>query len=286
MAEVEKVSLTCKCGNKFQCKAPSSPGNYSVTCTNPQCRAKVSFRYPMTSGQQQPKPKEDVKFGLLEDGSYRFRCNNQDCRQSVLVPAKMVKPGHNRVKCPKCPTYHEFDIPATEEDLLKCQMSGCDGKLKQLHGNDPYCCEKCGAKYSVTLENGKIIKVSLLTDIVGQGCIFPTDQYWSMKLVLSKFLGKKEHILSKGTHYVGRADEADVSDFAIKDKYASRKSVRIDVNENGGNLVYRMTVERAANPVYHNSRELAVGDIVYLSYGDTLKLGKTLIKVQKIPKPK
>ncbi|MDE6551366.1 MAG: FHA domain-containing protein [Muribaculaceae bacterium] len=280
MAEVEKVSLTCKCGNKFQCKAPSSPGNYSVTCTNPQCRAKVSFRYPLTSGQQQPKPKEDVKFGLLEDGSYRFRCNNEGCHQSVLVPAKMVKPGHNRVKCPKCPTYHEFDIPAKEEDLLKCTILGCDGKLKQMHDNDSYCCEKCGAKYSVTVENGKIIKVSLLTEPVSP------RPHMRMKLVLGKFLGKKEHILSKGTHYVGRADDTNVSDFAIKDKYASSKSVRIDVNENGGSLVYRMTVERATNPVYHNSRELAVGDIVYLSYGDTLKLGKTLIKVQKIPKPK
>ena len=58
--------------------------------------------------------------------------------------------------------------------------------------------------------------------------------------------------------------------------------MRIDVNENGGKLIYRMTVERAMNPVYHNNSELTVGDIVYLTYGDTIKLGKTLIKVQKV----
>ena len=103
-----------------------------------------------------------------------------------------------------------------------------------------------------------------------------------MKLVLGNFLGKKEYILLKGTHYVGRLDDEKNSDFAIKDKYASKRSVRIDVNEDGGGLVYKLTIERATNPVYHNSRELTVGDVVYLTYGDTLKLGKTLIKVQKV----
>jgi hypothetical protein len=103
-----------------------------------------------------------------------------------------------------------------------------------------------------------------------------------MKLVLGRFLGRKEYELSKGTHYVGRLDSANNSDLAIKDKFASSKSLRIDVNENGGSLVYRMTVERAMNPVYHNNRELMVGDIVYLTYGDTLRLGKTLVKIEKI----
>lgn len=102
-----------------------------------------------------------------------------------------------------------------------------------------------------------------------------------MKLIYGCNPNKKEYLLSRGTHYVGRADNENMSDFVIEDKYASSRSVRIDVNENGDDFVYKLTVERAMNPVYHNSRELAIGDVVYLTYGDTIKLGKTLIKVQK-----
>jgi len=282
MAEVEKVSLTCKCGHKFQCKAPASPGNYSVTCTNPECGAKVSFHYPVTSEQEQAKSKADLQFGLLDDGSYRFKCENGTCRQTVLVPTDMVEVGHNKVKCPKCSTYHEFDIEPSEEDLLRCQTADCKGKLEKPNRGDGIyssICEECGQEYSLIIQGGKIIKVIMKTPPPP-----PPLTPQLMKLVISQFLGKKEYPLTKGIHYVGRFDNENYSDFAIKDKYASSKSVRIDVNENGGNLVYKLTVERAMNPVYHNNRELTVGDVVYLTYGDTLKLGKTLIKVQKIPK--
>lgn len=283
MADVEKVSLTCKtCGKQFHCKAPSAPGNYSVICTNPECKAKVSFHYPMgeSSDVQQAKPKPDVQFGLLDNGNYRFRCENDACRQSVLVPANMIKVGHNKAKCPKCQTVHEFEIEPTEEDLLKCQTTDCNFVLKKPDRGDGIyssVCEECGQEYSLIVQNGKVIKVTMKTPKP-----LPPKKHWSMKLVLGRFLGKKEYILSKGVHYIGRFDDTNNSDFAVKDKYVSSKSVRIDVNENGGSIVYRLTVERAMNPVYHNSRELAIGDVVYLTYGDTLKLGKTLIKVQKV----
>lgn len=280
MAEVEKITLSCKCGNKFQCKAPSTPGNYSVICTNPKCKAKVSFHYPANSEQKPAEPKAEVKFGFLDDGSYRFRCENELCRQTVLVPASMIKVGHNRVKCPKCPTYHEFNVAPKESDLLKCQTADCDGILVKPDGPDDFyssVCEKCGSKYSIQKQGGKVVKVMMKTLPPP-----PPIKTIKMKLVLGRFLGKKEYLLSKGTHYVGRADNENDSDFAVQDKYASSKSLRIDVNENGGSLVYKMTVERAMNPVYHNNRELAVGDTVYLTYGDTLKLGKTLVKIEKV----
>lgn len=280
MGEVEKVSLTCKCGHKFQCKAPSTPGNYSVTCTNPACKAKVSFHYPVISEQKQVDPKAEVKLGLLDDGSYRFRCENDQCRQTVLVPANMIKVGLTRVKCPKCSKYHEFNVEPKESDLLKCQRADCNGILvKPDRGDGIYSsvCDKCGQEYSIIIQEGKVVKVIMKTPPLP-----PPPKPFKMKLVLGHFLGRKEYELSKGTHYVGRLDTENNSDFAIKDKFASSRSLRIDVNENGGSLVYRMIVERAMNPVYHNNRELTVGDIVYLTYGDTLRLGKTLVKIEKV----
>lgn len=279
MGEVEKVSLTCKCGHKFQCKAPSTPGNYSVTCTNPACKAKVSFHYPVISEQKQVDPKAEVKLGLLDDGSYRFRCENDQCRQTVLVPANMIKVGLTRVKCPKCSKYHEFNVEPKESDLLKCQRADCNGILVKPDRGDIYSsvCDKCGQEYSIIIQEGKVVNVIMKTPPLP-----PPPKPFKMKLVLGHFLGRKEYELSKGTHYVGRLDTENNSDFAIKDKFASSRSLRIDVNENGGSLVYRMIVERAMNPVYHNNRELTVGDIVYLTYGDTLRLGKTLVKIEKV----
>lgn len=283
MADVEKVSLTCKkCGKQFNCKAPSAPGNYSVLCTNPECKAKVSFHYPIgaDSDTEKSESKPNVQFGLLENGNYRFRCENNECRQSVLVPAKMIKIGNNKATCPKCQTVHEFEIEPTEEALLQCQTTDCHTMLtKPDRGDGIYSCicEKCGQEYSLIVQDGKVVKVTMKTPKP-----ISSKKQYLMKLVLGSFLGKKEYILSKGIHYIGRFNDTNNSDFAIKDKYASSRSVRIDVNENGGSLVYRMTVERAMNPVYHNSRELSIGDVVYLTYGDTLKLGKTLINVQKV----
>lgn len=282
MAEVEKLTLTCKeCGKIFQCKAPSAPGNYSVTCINSECKAKVSFQYTIGS-HQQTSPEPEVKFGLLVNGNYRFKCENDTCRQTVLIPADMVKVGHNKVKCPKCRMYHEFDIEPTEDELLRCQTADCKGKLNRPDRGDGIyssICEECGQEYSLIVQRGKVVKVIQKTPPPP-----PPVKSFMMKLVLGHFLGKKEYPLTKGIHYIGRFDDGNKSDFEIKDKYTSSRSVRIDVNENGGSLVYKLTVERAMNPVFHNSRELSVGDVVYLTYGDTLKLGKTLIKVQKIPK--
>ncbi|MGN1173112.1 MAG: FHA domain-containing protein, partial [Muribaculaceae bacterium] len=141
-------------------------------------------------------------------------------------------------------------------------------------------CSKCNSKYTIKVIDGKVAKVTKDTEPV------TLTRRVLLKLVTGTFLSKKEYILSKGSHYVGREDESKISDFSIKDKYASSRSVRIDVNENGGSLVYKLEVEKATNPVYHNNTELVAGDIIYLMSGDTIKLGKTLIKIQKLENKK
>lgn len=283
MSESEKITLTCeKCNTTFKCKSPVSPGRYSVTCVNPECREKVSFNFQVKKPQQSENshintPK--IKLGLLDNGAYRFLC--ETCRQTVLAPADSVKPGHNKLYCPKCRTSHEFDIEPKESDLLKCQTADCEMTLEKPSGDDGIyscICSKCRQDYSILVQNGKVIKVTMKTP----GPIkLKSKKQWPMKLVVSGFLGKKEYILSKGCHYIGRFDNESHSDFEVKDKYASSRSIRIDVNDHAGNLVYKMTIERAMNPVFHNNQALSVGDIVYLTYGDTIKIGKTLIKIQK-----
>lgn len=279
MAEIDKVLLKCGvCGREFHCQAPAAPGNYSVSCTNPDCKAKVAFIYPVKRNVSAPVV-PDPPMGLLENGNYRFICDNCACRQMVLVPADAVKTGHNKALCPKCQTLHEFDIRPSEAEMLKCQDPDCGAALARPDHGPVFntTCGQCGREYSIIVEAGEVVNVIMKTPV--PVCIKPEAK---MKLVHGYFLGKREYVLVKGSHYVGRADEAAGSDFQVKDKYASSRSLRIDVNESGGRLIYKLTVERAKNPVYHNNRELMVGDVVYITYGDTIKLGKTLIKVQKV----
>lgn len=280
MEETKKISLKCPdCGQEFQCKAPAAAGVFSVECINPDCKRKIVFNYQIKN-QEETEAQKEINLGLQADGSYRFKCVNQQCGQVVLVPKKLLKFGKNTQYCPKCKTQNEFEIEPTEEDLLKCQTLDCEGVLTKPDGQDgiyPAECNKCGQQYSLFMQNGKVVKVNLLTPLPA-----PQLKPTRMKLVLSKFIGKKEYELRKGVHYIGREDDELTSDFVIKDKYASKRSLRIDVNENAGRLVYKLTVERALNPVFHNNQQLAIGDIVYLNFGDTIKLGKTLLTLQKL----
>ena len=276
MAEDGKTILVCSnpdCKKQFKFATPPKEGAYSVPC--PYCKTKNKFNVTITE-----KPQSQPQYvGLLQDGSYRFICSNENCRQSVLVPSDNVKKGQNSVFCPKCKTENKFEVLPTEEELLVCQTADCKGilvKTGQTDGIYSSVCDQCGQEYSMIIQDGKVIKVTMKTPLP----LPPTKQF-AMKLVTGNFFNKKEYELSKGSHYIGRLDEDCNSDFTVKDKYASKRSVKIDVNLNGESLVYKLTVKRAHNPVYHNNKELSVGDVIYITYGDTLVLGKTLIKVQK-----
>lgn len=226
---------------------------------------------------------------MAEEAKISINCTKCGRQFQCKAPAA---PGHYSVVCPHADCREKIsfqfsghkDIPAnqsiTEEDLLKCRMSGCKGMIIRPEGvSGVYSskCDECSQQYSLVIQDSRIMKVSLVTPKP-----LRQPKQCLMKLVCGGLVGKKEYVLFKGVHYIGRYDPANNSHFPINDKYASSKSIRIDVNENAGSLLYKMTVERAMNPVYHNMRELAVDDIVYLSYGDTIKLGKTLIKVQKV----
>lgn len=273
--EQKKLKITCQnkdCGKTFVFSQPSVPGTYTVKC--PFCQHSNRFSTPSTAPKtSETKPKE----GLQPDGSYIVICKRPGCNASLV--AKKYSVGINHVTCPKCQTVNEFEIQPTEGLLLKCQDSTCGCQLPKPEGGNgifSYKC-KCGQEYSIRVDGGKVVEVKKKT------MVFPSISTESapMQLVIGRFLSKKIYPLGKGTHIIGRDDSDEQSNFPIKDTTVSRRSIQIDVNSIGGSLSYKMTVLRSTNPVYHNSVELTVGDIVYLNYGDTIKLGNTLIKVQK-----
>ena len=97
-------------------------------------------------------------------------------------------------------------------------------------------------------------------------------------------LGLHSENLSVGKNIIGRNDKDTPSDISIDDAYMSRRSISIDVEKNLSSYTFKLTVLKAANPVVVNSHELHVGNSIYLNYGDTIKLGNTVLTFKKAKK--
>lgn len=103
-------------------------------------------------------------------------------------------------------------------------------------------------------------------------------------LTWGRFLSRNKYVLIPGEHFIGRKDPVKNSSVMINDPYASARSVSIEVRPAGDNLsgfLYKLIVHKAFNPVYHNNKEIAVGNSVYLEYGDIIVLGQTKFTFNK-----
>ncbi len=88
--------------------------------------------------------------------------------------------------------------------------------------------------------------------------------------------------LRAGLNTVGRADPDTPSNISIKnDPTISRRSVTIEVVPKENGVLFKMKVLRAANPVLHNNKPLMEGEIIYLNYGDSIRLGRTTLRFNK-----
>lgn len=91
--------------------------------------------------------------------------------------------------------------------------------------------------------------------------------------------------LRVGLNTIGRADFDTPSDISIKnDPTISRRSVTIEVVPKENGFLAKMKVLRAANPVLHNDKPLMEGEIIYLNYGDSIRLGRTTLRFNKLKK--
>lgn len=87
------------------------------------------------------------------------------------------------------------------------------------------------------------------------------------------------YVLMPGETTIGRADNDVVSDISIDDNTASRRSVKIIVTrgEQTGRYIFKLVVLRTTNAVYVNQNALYTDGVIYLNYGDTIKIGETIL---------
>lgn len=94
--------------------------------------------------------------------------------------------------------------------------------------------------------------------------------------------GAQEFLLREGSFTIGRSEDNPCDINIQGDPGISRCSAQIDVTNNGGNVFYKLTALNATNPVLHNYAVLPAGRSVMLNYGDTITLGKTKLRFDRI----
>ena len=102
------------------------------------------------------------------------------------------------------------------------------------------------------------------------------------KFVWGGFFRKKSYVLKVGVNYIGRTDTECPSDMMIDDEYASRRSVKVEVEKGSKGYLFKLTVISATNPVLYNGKYLGEEHSVYINYGDIITLGNTRITFKPV----
>lgn len=176
------------------------------------------------------------------------------CRKRLVVRCPS-KSGVYRITCPACKTKRNLRINLHESESLREESTELLDEQTVVWPSQP---EIPGSEPLAVTIKGKLV------------------------MVRHGFL-KKEFPIGARSQTVGRWDESEMSDIAIKnDSSISRRSVKIDVIPSISGGEFRLTVLKCANPVLVNSTPLAAGEVISLNGGDTIILGKTKFRFEKV----
>lgn len=221
---------------------PGTPGTYKLTC--PFCSHSFPIKIVGDSApaeRQAEKPEQPAKPEQEETVITQF-CSNCGTKLRIRRPL----PGEHSIRCPKCQAVQTYNYKQEGADATKAPAKE---EQKQLAT--------------------KVLQKGLQLD---QGCLV---------MQRGRFAANRTFDLSANTT-VGRADADLPSDISIdSDPTMSRRSVRITAEANQKGFLYKLTVENATNKVIHNRRTLGKGDSVFLTFGDTITLGKTTFTFEK-----
>lgn len=223
-----------------------------------------------------------------------IQCKHCATKLRIALPKTQ---GTFRITCPKCNESNAIKfVPkevrmqsssdtaeqpqAMEGHIIACP--DCNTKMRinpQKEGKMSASCPKCNSSILIGVKDGKVVsvekkKTKRLSSEEGNTS--------SGRLSIVRFGGllgsmaKKSFPLHVGSNTVGRYDEELHSEIEIKnDNMMSRRSIVIEVIQKETGFLFKLQVLKATNPVMHNNKPLIEGEIIYLNYGDSIKLGKT-----------
>lgn len=185
-----------------------------------------------------------------------FLCKN--CGKPVVF--KLPQPGLMGVKCRQCGTLTYVKAKAPVQQAAPSDKKPAPAKPAEQSKQQ----EETPQKTKVVDKN----KGNRSPGILTWGNIFR----------------RKKFPLNEGTYVIGRKDSVNHSDVELNDAEVSRRSVVIEVTRKEDGYYFKLTVKKALNPVLHNNRPLAVSESIYLNYGDSIQLGRTVINFSKLDK--
>ncbi|MDE5976263.1 MAG: FHA domain-containing protein [Muribaculaceae bacterium] len=247
MGEVTIISFKCanpECGKEIRMRHPGKGGIFKVTC--PHCKATKSIRLKEPGATQAgaaPSVAEKASTPLPDNSA----------KTPIALDADFVVGRPYSVKCPHCGRQEiGFQTEKAGNRVISCPL--CKGKIG--------------------FEVRKPTEVLINTEQI---------QHFRGKLtLLRRGWLNKDYILPEGKTSVGRYDESEKSDIAIKkDSSMSRRSIEIETKLTEKGFLFKLTVLKATNPVLVNDRPLTKGESISLNFGDTIKLGVTKFRFDK-----
>ncbi len=211
---------------------------------------------------------------------------NENQQFPVLGKAKELKPGVYGVKklasvgkiysipCPKCDRL--IIINAKAPGVFRSVCPAC--KTLVIYK----CSEEKEPEGQEAIKEK--VKLSEKSSVVTERVRIRKGKMINGKLVWGGLFSRKSYILHEGENYIGREDKDLPSDVSLKDDYASRRSIKIEVLPGNKGNSFKLTVENATNPILVNGQSLPVGSGVFLNFGDTIVLGNTTITFKEAKK--
>lgn len=227
---------------------PEKSGIYAITC--PSCQGKYNVKLPGKDAIPTPPPASAPASAPATPTSV---LDNSSAEQIQIESPFLIE----------------------KEHVLECPHENCNKSIPfnfSTPGWKEFACPACKGKIKVYAKNKT--KVIDLTPQDGSRVI-------GKLVLLRRGWLNKDYPLHNGSNIVGRYDEAGQSDIAIKnDSTMSRRSIDIEVKSTPQGYIYRLTVNRALNPVYHNNHPLHEGESISLNFGDLIVLGKTRLRLE------
>lgn len=237
-----------------------------------------NLKYPLLGIPQKAGNAFVVKDYAIVGKVYTVVC--PQCKKVLLVKASSATP--QKATCKECGAVIYFkgkDIPAVKaEEGHRDELDFHSVATQKYSPSRSDMSENSKSSESPLSENSPLDKEQEKEESKTTKFSKP-----NAKIVLGNIFNRKTFkIRSIGEYYIGRDDDEVKSDLMIKDDYVSRRSILLEVIPKGGTeCLYKITVKHASNPILVNAKEIAIGESVYLNYGDTILVGNTTLTFKR-----
>ena len=199
------------------------------------------------------------------------------------------------IKCPKCAHRGQTtDFKEVEIKTVYCPNCAVSLAIRPEKVTNVITCPKCkrtevSRKYTDTPPAGRFEEEEeAITETTTTGLGSGSRIYKPLKLVIIEDNGTWDSAkavdiaLKRGKNTLGRFSPSSSSSIQLPttDPYMSKNHVTIEVIMRADSTFeHRLSDNRSTNGTHHNGQKIEPGDVIILTPGDTLRLGRTIFRI-------